>query len=329
MTCQIQNLSDLQSMAQLEEAFDWKSVPFARGTFAQVFEAKPNFKRVSWMLTGANNGHPASSYALKIPLYEWHLCSKTRKLFAKEAGLLQFLQEQNFESSPRLYATSIDEALDGPPYMLMELIEGIDLQKFNKKLILPFEWIEWLSNSLARIISQLHALNVLHMDIKPENLIIDSVKERGGKKVGHRLRLIDFGLSKRLQFDLESKKPMAENSFNGSLGYMAPEIIRGQPYTYAPDIWSLGMTLLNIALGRFAFNLRIKNFLAFMKSLDEENIKAILRIARRDLLKRYPGQAIRVASFLGFIQKLLILDQEERVASFGDCLTKDHAIKRA
>ena len=73
------------------------------------------------------------------------------------------------------------------------------------------------------------------IDIKPSNILINS---RGDVK------LCDFGVSGQL---IDS---MA-NSFVGSRSYMSPERLRGSAYTIASDIWSLGLSLLELALGRY------------------------------------------------------------------------------
>ncbi|ORZ41498.1 kinase-like domain-containing protein [Catenaria anguillulae PL171] len=78
---------------------------------------------------------------------------------------------------------------------------------------------------------------VIHRDIKPSNILVNT---RGD------IKLCDFGVSGLL---VES---MA-NTFVGTSFYMAPERIQGHPYTVRSDVWSLGITMLELALGKFPY----------------------------------------------------------------------------
>lgn len=79
---------------------------------------------------------------------------------------------------------------------------------------------------------------IVHRDIKPSNILINS---RGGVKIA------DFGVSK------DVKKSMAK-TFTGTGAYLAPERLReGTAHSVESDIWSLGLTLMEIAIARFPF----------------------------------------------------------------------------
>ena len=80
---------------------------------------------------------------------------------------------------------------------------------------------------------------VLHRDIKPENILLNS---KGQTK------LTDFGISR----DLNSTVAMAA-TFVGTATYMSPERALGQDYSYASDIWSLGMVIYEMATLRPPF----------------------------------------------------------------------------
>lgn len=86
-------------------------------------------------------------------------------------------------------------------------------------------------------INYLKDLNITHRDLKPSNILVNS---RGG------IKLCDFGVSGVL---IDS---LAE-TFVGTSTYMSPERIKGSQYSAAGDVWSLGLVLVELALGRFPF----------------------------------------------------------------------------
>jgi serine/threonine-protein kinase len=73
-----------------------------------------------------------------------------------------------------------------------------------------------------------HAKNILHMDIKPDNILVDKPRKRG--------IVIDWGLAHR-------NKSMHDGSLRGTLGYMAPEILRTKPLHPSLDVYGVGATM--------------------------------------------------------------------------------------
>lgn len=78
---------------------------------------------------------------------------------------------------------------------------------------------------------------IIHRDIKPSNILCNS---RG------QIKLCDFGVSGELINSIA-------DTFVGTSTYMSPERIQGAQYTVKSDVWSLGITLIELALGRFPF----------------------------------------------------------------------------
>ena len=83
-------------------------------------------------------------------------------------------------------------------------------------------------------VEHVHSVGVFHRDVKPENILLDS-------DLG--VHLCDFGLS--------THQPVSDESGVGSISYMAPEVISGTFYSpEKADIWSLGITLMKMILGK-------------------------------------------------------------------------------
>lgn len=80
----------------------------------------------------------------------------------------------------------------------------------------------------------LHSNKIIHRDLKPENLLIDAQKK---------IKLCDFGWS-------AMSNDQYRTTFCGTIDYMAPEIANSNAYTYAVDIWSLGILLYELLHGR-------------------------------------------------------------------------------
>ena len=95
----------------------------------------------------------------------------------------------------------------------------------------------------AKIITQIllalnycHGKGVYHRDVKPENIIIN----REGK-----LKLIDFGSA--------VQEPATEVGIEGTMMYMAPEVLLNRPYSASSDIWSVGIIVYILSVGAFPF----------------------------------------------------------------------------
>jgi len=84
--------------------------------------------------------------------------------------------------------------------------------------------------SLLRAVDYLHESNVVHRDVKPENILSESKREKNAE-----IRLIDFGLSRR---HVDGEAPMSNPV--GTAYFMSPELLKGK-YDRSADIWSIGI----------------------------------------------------------------------------------------
>jgi len=84
------------------------------------------------------------------------------------------------------------------------------------------------------------AHRIIHRDIKPSNILVNSKGQ---------IKLCDFGVSSELENSIA-------NTFVGTGTYMSPERIQGSPYSVKSDVWSVGLTLMELALGKspYCFN---------------------------------------------------------------------------
>lgn len=127
------------------------------------------------------------------------------------------------------------------PYIAMEFVAGESLAKLARKAPLPPEEVASVGVAVAVALASLHAQQVAHLDLKPENVIL---AERGAV-------LLDFGLARHAGLpDLlgeESDVPM------GSAAYIAPEQVLGDRSDPASDVFALGGILNLLPTGELPF----------------------------------------------------------------------------
>jgi len=95
-----------------------------------------------------------------------------------------------------------------------------------------------IAAQMLKAVAHLHASNVLHGDIKLENVAIDG---------DGAVKLLDFGLAEHMRANLGSRQGC------GSTNYRAPEVLVRRPHTLKADVWALGVTLCALAVGHFPF----------------------------------------------------------------------------
>ena len=126
---------------------------------------------------------------------------------------------------------------DGEISMCMEYMDGGSLDLVMKKANqIPEDLLGVITNSVLKGLLYLREKhNFMHRDVKPSNILVNSHGE---------IKLCDFGVSGQL---IDS---MA-NSFVGTRSYMSPERLQGTHYSVRSDLWSLGLSLVEMALGRY------------------------------------------------------------------------------
>ncbi|NVB79429.1 MAG: protein kinase [Kofleriaceae bacterium] len=152
---------------------------------------------------------------------------------------------------------------DGRPYMVMELLEGLDLGKALLDIgRVDAQHAADLMLQTCDAIAEAHSLGIVHRDIKPTNLFV--TKRRDGSEL---LKVLDFGISKA-QFGPDMSLTQT-SSMLGTPAYMSPEQMRNAR-TADPrsDIWSLGCVLYELVEGNLPFDASSFAELCVMVSLE-------------------------------------------------------------
>ena len=160
------------------------------------------------------------------------------------------------ENVVKYYDYFMDEA--GMLCTAMEYAGGGDLGgliRDNKRagVATPSEAVFDAGRQLLRALRYLRGRRVLHRDVKPENILVAA---------GGLLQLGDFGVARILEVD----QPGAA-TFTGTPYYISPELCLGEPYDFAADVWSLGVTLYELATHAHPFT--GNNLLAIVNSITD------------------------------------------------------------
>jgi serine/threonine protein kinase/tetratricopeptide (TPR) repeat protein len=135
---------------------------------------------------------------------------------------------------------------DGQAYIAMELVEGRTLSAMLHAGPLPAEHVVHYGRQLADALTHAHDRGIIHRDLKSNNVIVTPDR---------RVKVLDFGLAKRAADSEMTAAVTIDASLTqagtavGTLPYMSPEQLRGEPAHVSSDIWALGVVLHEMATG--------------------------------------------------------------------------------
>jgi serine/threonine-protein kinase len=168
------------------------------------------------------------------------------KIVATGVDARRFLQERDVLA--RLVHPGIARLLDGGecedgrPFLVMEYIDGEPIDRWcETHSVAPLQRIALVLEA-SRAAAYAHARAVLHRDLKPDNILVDS---QG------RVKLLDFGVAKLL--DVDSSSPLLTSDRYFTPRYAAPEQIAAEPATTATDVFALSVILYELLAGRHPF----------------------------------------------------------------------------
>ena len=173
--------------------------------------------------------------AVKVLRDDVSVDAESRRQFRKEYEAVEKLSHPNIRAVYDVVSSGDTE------YIVMEYVDGINLKQYMKgKGVLSWQEVLHFSTQIARALSHAHSRGIIHMDIKPQNIMLP--------KDGT-VKIADFGIAQ-----MDEADPNDAEEALGSIHYISPEQARGGTVDARSDIYSLGVVMYEMLTGRLPFD---------------------------------------------------------------------------
>jgi len=181
--------------------------------------------------------------ALKLPLLT-RVRRHFEQRFARERDILAGLEHPHIA---RLYDAGIDA--DGLPYLSMEYVQGRLLTDWCDGECLDIRQRLQLFLQVLEAVQYAHDRHVIHLDIKPSNILVSDTGQS---------RLLDFGVARLLENEEATGQTPLTKVYGHviTVVYASPEVLRGDPVDARSDIYSLGVVLFELLTGARPYRLQ-------------------------------------------------------------------------
>ena len=175
--------------------------------------------------------------AIKVLRDDVALDTQSRRRFRTEYQAVGMLSHPNIRAVYDVVSSGDTE------YIVMEYVDGINLKQYlKKKGSLPWKEALHFATQIARALSHAHSKGIIHMDIKPQNIMLP---KDGTAKVA------DFGIA---QLEEGTEDSDEDREAVGSIHYISPEQARGEAVDARSDIYALGVVMYEMLTGRLPFD---------------------------------------------------------------------------
>lgn len=176
--------------------------------------------------------------------------SELRERFAREAQAMARIVHPNIVT-----IHEVGQYLERP-FFVMEYVEGMTLHHYCHESPLPIDDVIEIAAQICDALAKAHAGGIIHRDIKPGNIILDS---------DHRPRILDFGLATLKDSDNLTQT----GSTLGTVAYMSPEQVEGEKVDHRTDLFSLGVLIYELIACRSPF--KRDNQAATLRAITDAN----------------------------------------------------------
>ena len=226
----------------------------------------------------ARQQNPDRLVAVKVLRHDTSVDDRMLSRFRNEAGILARLQHPNIAN---VFASGTFRDEDGvQPWFAMELIDGLTLGHFLHQHKLNLRQKLALFQKICDGVSHAHRREVIHRDLKPDNILITDRNEEPKPKI------VDFGIAR---FAAQENMTMTRTqAVLGSIDYLSPEQVDFERTTldHRCDVYALGVILFEILTGRLPHDRRSASFTKVMSQIQFEpglHARQVDRSIARDL----------------------------------------------
>lgn len=167
---------------------------------------------------------------------------RSESILARFRAERQILAALNHPNIARLLDGGV--TLDGQPYLVTELVDGVALDQYCTTLNLTIDARLDLFGKLCSAVHYAHQRMVIHRDLKPSNILVDKNGEP---------KLLDFGIAKLVDAEYREQIQQTKTLRLLTPRYASPEQLTAQAITTASDIYALGVVLYELLAGRHPF----------------------------------------------------------------------------
>ncbi|XP_016002883.2 serine/threonine-protein kinase 33 isoform X3 [Rousettus aegyptiacus] len=214
--------------AAIQEIYTFGRI-LGQGSFGMVFEATDKETEIKWAIKKVNKDKAGSSAV---------------KLLEREVSILKSVKHEHIIHLEQVFETP------KKMYLVMELCEDGTLKEIlDRKGHFSENETRWIIQSLASAIAYLHSNDIVHRDLKLENMLVKSSFIDDNNEMNLNIKVTDFGLAVK-------KHGRSEAMLQTTCGtpiYMAPEVINAHDYSQQCDIWSIGVIMYILFCGEPPF----------------------------------------------------------------------------
>jgi len=208
------------------------------------------------------------------------------RLFRREAQTLARLIHPNIASLYEAGRTN-----DGLNFFTMELVRGEPLDEYVLERMggthpSPAQLRDRLRlfATICRAVAYAHQRGVVHRDLKPSNILVVADEKPEGSSTASLsgppvpiVKVLDFGLARIADTDVEATQLSRAGDIRGTLAYMSPEQARGdsRDVDLRSDVYSLGVTLYETITGRFPYDIRTTSLMDVLKTIIDQPPKPL------------------------------------------------------
>ncbi|MBI3450499.1 MAG: protein kinase [Acidobacteria bacterium] len=235
-----------------------------------------------------------------------------RKRFLREARAAAAVDHPNI-----VHIYEVEEDPERGIYLVMQHVDGTNVREALRMGAMPFDRALGVAMEVADALAAAHGLGIVHRDIKPDNVMLDT---------GGHARLLDFGLARALEaggaltpfteMNTADQNVTAPGAVMGTTAYMSPEQARGADVDARSDIFSFGVTLYEMVAGRHPFAGRTS----------VETIDSLLNREPQPIGTLVPAAP---SAMEWVISKMLAKDREERYQTAKEVLADLRKVRQS